>query len=198
MTEEIREGSSVRITGETDIEVSINIDGTGKYEIDSGIPFFDHMLNMVAKHGMMDMSISCRGDIEVDDHHTVEDTGITLGEAFKEALGEKSGITRYATVFLPMDESLVMVSLDISGRPFLVYDVPLREQFTGTFDAELIEEFMRAFAFAAGITLHVKLMYGKNTHHIVEAAMKGLGRALDAATKLDCRVDGVPSTKGTL
>ena len=193
-----RTGRALRLTGETDIDISVDIDGSGNYDLDSGIPFFDHMLSMVAKHGMMDLAVSCKGDLEVDDHHTVEDIGIAFGEAFKEALGDKRGITRYATAFLPMDESLVMVSLDLSGRPFLVYDVPLIEQFTGTFDAQLIEEFMRAFAFAAGITLHGRLIYGKNTHHIVEAAMKALGRALDSATRKDERIDGVPSTKGVL
>ena len=193
-----RTGRALRLTGETDIDISVDIDGSGNYDLDSGIPFFDHMLSMVAKHGMMDLAVSCKGDLEVDDHHTVEDIGIAFGEAFKEALGDKRGITRYATAFLPMDESLVMVSLDLSGRPFLVYDVPLIEQFTGTFDAQLIEEFMRAFAFAAGITLHGRLLYGKNTHHIVEAAMKALGRALDSATRKDERIDGVPSTKGVL
>ena len=193
-----RTGRALRLTGETDIDISVDIDGSGNYDLDSGIPFFDHMLSMVAKHGMMDLAVSCKGDLEVDDHHTVEDIGIAFGEAFKEALGDKRGITRYATAFLPMDESLVMVSLDLSGRPFLVYDVPLIEQFTGTFDAQLIEEFMRAFAFAAGITLHVRLIYGKNTHHIVEAAMKALGRTLDSATRKDERIDGVPSTKGVL
>lgn len=194
----MRSARAVRTTGETDIDVRLNIDGTGEYDLSSGVPFFDHMLTMLSKHGLMDLTVTCVGDVDVDDHHTVEDIGITLGQAFADALGDKAGITRYASVLLPMDETLVLVSLDISGRPFLHYDVTFQCPYSGTFDASLMEEFLRAFAFAAGITLHVKLIHGKNTHHILEATMKGLARALDAATMLDPRVSGVPSTKGSL
>ncbi len=194
----MRKGKIARKTGETDIVVEVNIDGSGLYELDSGLPFFDHMLTMLAKHGLMDLTIACKGDTEVDGHHSVEDIGIALGEAFKAALGDKAGICRYATQHLPMDEALVMVSLDISGRPFLVYDVEFQTERTGDFEACLLEEFLRGFAFAAGITLHVQKVYGGNTHHIIEAVMKGLARALDQATKLDPRVQGIPSTKGAL
>ena len=194
----MRSARAVRTTGETDIDVRLNIDGSGEYDLSSGVPFFDHMLTMLSKHGLMDLTVTCVGDVDVDDHHTVEDIGITLGQALADALGDKAGICRYASLTLPMDETLVLISLDISGRPFLSYDVDFQCPYTGTFDASLMEEFLRAFAFAAGITLHVKLIHGKNTHHILEAIMKGLARALDAATKVDPRVTGVPSTKGSL
>ena len=170
----MRIGEFSRKTGETDITVIINLDGTGRYTLESGVPFFDHMLTMLAKHGLMDLEIACKGDTEVDDHHTIEDLGITLGEALKRALGDKAGICRYATQFLPMDEALVMVSLDISGRPYLSYDVEFFTERTGNFEACLLEEFLRGFAFAAGITLHVKKIDGRNTHHIIEAVMKAL------------------------
>lgn len=194
----MRIGEFSRKTGETDITVKINLDGTGRYTLESGVPFFDHMLTMLAKHGLMDLEIACKGDTEVDDHHTIEDLGITLGEALKRALGDKAGICRYATQFLPMDEALVMVSLDISGRPYLSYDVEFFTERTGNFEACLLEEFLRGFAFAAGITLHVKKIDGRNTHHIIEAVMKALARALDQATQVDPRVQGIPSTKGAL
>ena len=194
----MRIGEFSRKTGETDITVKINLDGTGRYTLESGVPFFDHMLTMLAKHGLMDLEIACKGDTEVDDHHTIEDLGITLGEALKRALGDKAGICRYATQFLPMDEALVMVSLDISGRPYLSYDVEFFTERTGNFEAGLLEEFLRGFAFAAGITLHVKKIDGRNTHHIIEAVMKALARALDQATQVDPRVQGIPSTKGAL
>lgn len=194
----MRSARAVRTTGETDIDIRLNIDGTGEYDLSSGVPFFDHMLTMLSKHGLMDLTVTCIGDVDVDDHHTVEDIGITLGQAFADALGDKAGICRYASVLLPMDEALVLVSLDISGRPYLYYDVAFQCPYSGAFDASLMEEFLRAFAFAAGITLHVKLIHGKNTHHILEAIMKGLARALDGATKLDPRVSGIPSTKGSL
>lgn len=194
----MRTASVSRRTQETDIEVSLNIDGEGLYEVDSGVPFFDHMLSAFAKHSLMDVTVVCKGDTEVDDHHSLEDIGIALGAALGQALGDKRGIVRYATSFLPMDEALVMASIDVSGRPFLVYDVPLQHPLTGAFDGCLMEEFLRGFAFAAGVTLHIRLLYGSNTHHILEAVMKALARALDGATAIDSRVDGIPSTKGVL
>lgn len=198
MAEFWRVGSVSRKTNETDIFVKMNLDGSGLYELKTGVPFFEHLLTMLAKHGLMDINVSCKGDTEIDDHHSLEDVGIVMGQAFKEALGDKAGIARYATVFLPMDEALAMVSLDVSGRPFLAYDVNFLVPTTGNFEACLLEEFFRAFVVAAGITLHVKLLSGKNTHHILEAIMKGFARALDQATRLDSRVEGVPSTKGLL
>ena len=194
----MRKAVCERKTNETDIRVELNLDGTGKYCLKSGISFFDHMLSMLARHGLIDLSVSCEGDLAVDAHHSVEDMGIALGRALGEALGEKVGIARYATCFLPMDEALAMVSVDLSGRPFLVYDVQFQTEKTGDFDACLMEEFLRSFAFAAGVTLHVKLLYGKNTHHILEAIAKGLARALRTAVSLDPRETGVPSTKGVL
>lgn len=194
----MRSSSVKRKTFETDISLSLNIDGTGIYDISSGVGFFDHMMALFAKHGGLDLTIDCDGDLHVDAHHTVEDIGIVLGQAYKEALGDKNGIVRYGQMFLPMDEALALVCVDISGRPFLVYDVDMEVPFTGDFDALLMEEFLRAFAFNAGITLHVKLMYGKNTHHILEAVIKGLARALKQAAAIDPNVKGVPSTKGSL
>ena len=187
-----------RTTRETDISLTLNLDGKGFADVDTGCGFLNHMLELLAFHGSFDLTVACKGDTEVDDHHTIEDLGITMGQALKEALGDKAGITRYATQFLPMDETLVMVSLDVSGRPFLVYDVEFLTERTGNFEACLLEEFLRGFAFAAGITLHVKKLYGTNTHHIIEAVMKALARALDAATRIDPRVEGIPSTKGAL
>ncbi|MBP3232269.1 MAG: imidazoleglycerol-phosphate dehydratase HisB, partial [Anaerovibrio sp.] len=178
----MRTGKVIRETTETAVDLTINLDGKGVSDIDTGIGFFDHMLKLFAKHGGIDLVIGCNGDIEVDGHHSVEDIGIALGEAVKQALGDKRGIKRYGTVFLPMDESLVMVSMDISGRAFLVYDgggsmAPV----IGDYDTELTEEFLRAFSFNAGITLHVKVLYGTNSHHKVEGIFKALGRALRAA-----------------
>lgn len=187
-----------RETSETQITAEITLDGTGKAEIATGVGFLDHMLNLFAKHGFFDISLKANGDLYVDDHHTVEDVGITLGQAFKQALGDKKGIKRYGTSFVPMDEALVQVSLDISARPFLVMDVPLPSIMLGNFSTEMVEEFLRAFAFAAGITLHVRLLTGSNTHHIIEAVFKALARALDDATQYDARIDGVMSTKGVL
>lgn len=187
-----------RDTSETKIRAVLAIDGTGLAEINTGIGFFDHMLNLWTRHGLFDLTISAQGDLHIDDHHTVEDTGIVLGNAVKQAVGDKQGIKRYGTSFVPMDEALVQVSLDISGRPYLVLDVPLPQVCLGNFSAEMLEEFLRAFAFTAGITLHVRLISGKNTHHIIEAVFKALGRALDEATQIDPRIKGVMSTKGTL
>ncbi len=194
----MREGKVDRQTKETKISVDIALDGNGKTDIHSGIGFFDHMMNLFAAHGLFDVKLSCNGDIEVDGHHSVEDIGIALGEAFKEALGDKRGITRYGSFYLPMDEALVLVALDISGRPFLVYDGGEMAPMIGGYDTELTEEFLRAFAFHAGITLHVKVLYGTNSHHKVEAIFKALGHALRIAVSQDTRVDGIPSTKGIL
>lgn len=193
-----RISSKQRTTSETRINVALNLDGTGQIKLNSGVPFFDHMLELFARHGLFDLAVECIGDTQVDDHHSIEDLGIVMGGAFLEALGDKCGITRYYTQHLPMDETLAMISVDISGRPYLVYNVEFLESRTGNFEACLLEEFLRAFAFASGITLHINLLYGKNTHHIIEAIMKGLGRALSGAVKIDPRVSGVPSTKGVL
>ena len=188
----------IRETRETKISVEINLDGKGKTEIETGIGFFDHMMNLFAAHGQFDLKIFCDGDLEVDGHHSVEDIGISLGTAIKNALGDKVGITRYGTFFLPMDESLALVSLDISGRPFLVCELGELAPMIGNFDTELVEEFLRAFAFNAGITLHTKILYGKNSHHKVEAIFKALGHALKIAVTRDEKIKGVPSTKGIL
>lgn len=196
----MRTGKVIRETKETSIDLTISLDGRGVSDIDTGIGFFDHMLNLFAAHGRMDLVVGCNGDIKVDGHHSVEDIGIALGEAVKQALGDKKGINRYGTFYLPMDETLVMVSLDISGRPFLVYDAggPMAPMIGG-YDTELTEEFLRAFAFNAGITLHVKVMYGTNSHHKVEAIFKALGHALRTAVKIDPEAaDEIPSTKGML
>ena len=194
----IRTAAIERKTAETSIKLVLNLDGSGKGIIDSGIGFFDHMLNLMTVHGLMDLTLACDGDLEVDGHHSVEDIGIALGQAFRQAIGDKAGICRYGTFYLPMDETLALVSLDISGRPFLVYDGGGMAPMIGGFDTELTEEFLRAFAFNAGITLHVKVLYGTNSHHKVEAIFKALGHALRIAVENDPRVDGIPSTKGTL
>lgn len=193
-----RSSSVGRKTAETNIAIELNIDGSGNSSIHSGIGFFDHMLVLLAKHGLFDLTVRCAGDLEVDGHHTVEDIGIVLGQALKNALGGKAGIRRYGTAYVPMDEALAMVSLDISGRPYLVYDAVTPAPSIGAYDCELTEEFLRALAVNAGLTLHVKLLHGKNSHHIVEAIFKALGRALDEATCRDERITGVMSTKGTL
>lgn len=196
----MRSGNVIRETRETKIDLTIDLDGSGRADVESGIGFFNHMLTLFAAHGRFDLVLNCAGDIEVDGHHSVEDIGIALGQAVHKALGDKKGITRYGTFFLPMDETLVMVSLDISGRPFLVYDAGGEmAPMIGQYDTELTEEFLRAFAFNAGITLHVKVMYGTNSHHKVEAIFKALGRALHAAVKINPETaDEIPSTKGML
>ena len=196
----MRSGNVMRETKETKIDLTIDLDGSGRADVESGIGFFNHMLTLFAAHGRFDLVLNCDGDIEVDGHHSVEDIGIALGQAVQKALGDKKGITRYGTFFLPMDETLVMVSLDISGRPFLVYDAGgAMAPMIGKYDTELTEEFLRAFAFNAGITLHVKVMYGTNSHHKVEAIFKALGRALHAAVKINPETAGeIPSTKGML
>jgi imidazoleglycerol-phosphate dehydratase len=187
-----------RKTNETDIMLSIDIDGIGSGEIKTGVGFFDHMLILLTKHGLFDMKIDALGDLEVDAHHTVEDIGIVLGQALKQALGDKKSIKRYGTCYVPMDEALALVSLDLSGRPFLVFDAPFTSDRIGEMDSELIEEFFRAVANNAGITLHIKALYGNNNHHIAEAIFKAFGRALDEATRIDERIKGVMSTKGTM
>ena len=196
----MRSGNVIRETKETKIDLTIDLDGSGRADVESGIGFFNHMLTLLAAHGRFDLVLNCDGDLEVDGHHSVEDIGIALGQAVHKALGDKKGITRYGTFFLPMDETLVMVSLDISGRPFLVYDAGgAMAPMIGQYDTELTEEFLRAFAFNAGITLHVKVMYGTNSHHKVEAIFKALGRALHAAVKINPETAGeIPSTKGML
>ncbi|MHA6253076.1 imidazoleglycerol-phosphate dehydratase HisB [Oceanobacillus sp. CAU 1775] len=194
----MRKFSISRDTTETKIKLDFAIDGTGEGEISTGVGFFDHMLTLLTKHGLFDINVSCDGDLEVDQHHTVEDIGIALGQAFHQALGTKEGITRYATVTVPMDESLATVSLDISGRSFLVFNVEGLKDKVGNFDTELVEEFFLAFTNNAKINLHINLEYGKNSHHIIEAIFKAFGRALDEATLINPRVKGIPSTKGVL
>ena len=193
----MRSATIQRDTKETKINLSLGLDGEPKTEISTGIGFFDHMLTLMGAHGGMQLEIACQGDLEVDLHHTVEDVGIVLGQALKTALGDKKGITRYGTAFVPMDESLAMVSLDISGRPFVVYDVEDTGPQVEVFTVQIAEEFLRAFATHSGITLHVRLLYGRNTHHILEAVFKALGRALNQAVALTGS-DAIPSTKGML
>lgn len=188
-----------RATAETKIAIKLNLDGTGNANVQTKIGFFDHMLTLLSAHSLIDMDINCDGDIEVDGHHSIEDCGIALGQAFKEAISDKRGIKRYGTFYIPMDETLALVSLDISGRPFLVCDMGELAPMIGGFDTELVEEFMRAFAFNAGITLHIKVLYGKNSHHKVEAVFKALGHALRQAVELDKRaLNKIPSTKGII
>lgn len=194
----MRSAELVRKTAETKIELQLNIDGKGNSSIDTGVGFFNHMLTLMTKHGFMDLKVKCDGDSDVDDHHSVEDVGIVLGQAFLQALGDKAGIRRYASVFTPMDESLSQVSIDISGRSYLYFDVEIPKQKVGTFDTELVEEFFRAFVNQSGITLHIQLLHGKNSHHIIESIFKGFGRVLDEATVIDERIKGVRSTKGML
>jgi imidazoleglycerol-phosphate dehydratase len=188
-----------RKTAETDITLTLDIDGSGKSKADTGVPFFDHMLTLFAKHGLFDLDVTCKGDVEVDYHHTVEDTGIVLGEAFRAALGDKLGIRRYGFFLLPMDESLARVVVDIGGRAHLVYDANAPTMFVRDFNIILVKEFCRAFSNALACNLHVKLEYGEEPHHVAEAVFKGLARALDAATQTDPRAAGqLPSTKGKL
>lgn len=194
----MRQAEITRKTAETKIAVRFNADGGGEANVDTGIGFFDHMLILLAKHGLFDMTVECKGDLVVDGHHTVEDIGIALGQAIRGALGDKAGIRRYGTSFVPMDEALARVSLDISGRPYLVYEVGELAPMIGTFDSQLTEEFLRALSVHAGLTLHVTLLHGKNAHHIVEAICKALGRALGEAVRIDPRIQGVMSTKGVL
>jgi imidazoleglycerol-phosphate dehydratase len=193
-----RLGSIQRKTKETDIDLTLSVDGSGKTEIDCGVPFLDHMLTLLGVHGFFDLTVKATGDTDVDGHHTVEDVGICLGQAFAEALGDKGGIARYGLSYLPMDETLVRVVVDVSNRPYLHYNAPVPDQKLGTFDTALALEFMRAFAQHAGVTLHVDLIHGSNSHHIIEAVFKGLARALSQATaKLDA-LTGTLSSKGVL
>jgi imidazoleglycerol-phosphate dehydratase len=187
-----------RKTAETDIELNLNLDGKGSFKGSTGIGFLDHMLELFSKHGLMDLEIHAKGDLQVDCHHLIEDTGIVLGNAIKEALKDKAGIKRYGTSFVPMDESLATVSLDISSRPFLVFHAEFTVDRLGDFDTEMVEEFFRAAAFNGGLTLHARVLYGKNNHHMVEALFKAFGRALGEASTLDSRITGVMSTKGIL
>jgi imidazoleglycerol-phosphate dehydratase len=193
-----RSAAITRETRETKITVSLDLDGSGKTEVATGVPFFDHMLNAFGRHGLFDLSVSCAGDIEVDAHHSVEDVGIVIGQAFAKALGDRSGITRFGFSMLPMDEALVLSAVDISGRGALFYDVSLPIEIIGTFDTTLAKEFMTALAINSGVTLHVRSLAGENSHHIVEAAFKSVARAFSAAVAIDERVSGVPSTKGAL
>lgn len=187
-----------RVTKETRIKLSLHVDGKGDAKICTSVPFLDHMLNLFARHGLFDLQVEASGDIDIDFHHTVEDIGIVLGEAFKQALGDKKGIRRYGQATVPMDETLASVAIDISGRPYLVYHVVLPKVKIGDFDVELAREFFQAFVNHCGLNLHINVMYGENVHHIIEACFKAVARAMDAATQLDPRVEGVMSTKGVL
>ena len=195
----MRTASISRKTAETDIAVEINLDGTGTYKNETGVGFFDHMLDQLARHALIDITTRCSGDLHIDDHHTVEDVGIALGQALAQALGDKRGIRRYGECCLPMDDAQVRCALDLSGRPFLVWNVTLPTQKIGTFDTELVREFFQAFATHGGITLHLDQVHGINSHHIAEAAFKAVARALRVAVETDPRkADAIPSTKGTL
>ncbi|MEM9879001.1 MAG: imidazoleglycerol-phosphate dehydratase HisB [Pseudomonadota bacterium] len=195
----MRQASVTRNTKETQIIGSVNIDGSGHYDIHTGIGFFDHMLEQLSRHSLIDITLSAQGDLHIDYHHTVEDTGYVLGEAIAKALGERRGITRYGHAYIPMDETLSRVSLDISGRPFLVWKVEFTRDKLGDFDTELFKEFFQAFAQSAGITLHLETLYCDNNHHRIESCFKGLARALRIATEIDPRrADDIPSTKGSL
>ncbi len=197
--DEGRQGRVERKTKETEVGLQLNLDGTGAVKVLTPIPFFSHMLEAWAKHGLIDLSVEASGDVEVDIHHTVEDVGIVLGQALKQALGDKRGIVRYGTAFVPMDEALVQAAVDISGRPFLVFNVPVARARVSNFDLDMLQEFFRAFAFNAEVTLHVTMHYGHNLHHVTEAVFKAVGRALAEATRLNPRIAGIlPSTKGTL
>lgn len=193
-----RIGTVDRRTKETDIAVELNVDGTGEAKIATGVGFLDHMLTLFTVHGFFDLSVKAEGDVEVDDHHTVEDIGICLGQALKKSLGDMAGISRYANSYVPMDETLVRVCVDVSNRPFLHFNVPMPEQKVGSFDTSLTKEFMRALVLHSGMTLHVDLLHGENTHHIIEAVFKALGRALAQAVLRDERLQGHLSSKGTL
>ena len=195
----MRSAEIKRTTKETDISLKLELDGTGKSVIDSGVGFMDHMLTLFAKHGRFDLELSCRGDVEVDDHHSVEDIGICLGEAMLKALGDKKGIKRYGDCILPMDEALILSAVDISGRPLLSYDAKIRAKKVGTFDTELAEEFWAAFARAAKLTLHIRQISGRNSHHIIEGQFKSVARSMRQAVSLDSELAGeIPSTKGML
>ena len=193
-----RKGKTERVTSEVKVEVEINLDGEGNFNIDTGIPFFDHMLAQFSRHGYFDLDIKAVGDIEVDFHHTVEDVGLSLGDAFLKALGDKKSITRFGEAFVPFDETLAFASVDLSGRPYLVYNVTVPKTKIGEFDVELGEEFFKSFSNTLLCNLHIELKYGDNLHHVIEAVFKAVGRALDKASSIDPRSSSVPSTKGTL
>lgn len=194
----MRVAELTRKTKETDISLTLNLDGQGINEISTGIGFLDHMLTLFSVHGRFDLKLSCKGDLHVDSHHTVEDIGIVLGKAIAEALGTRESIARYGSSLLPMDESLAMVALDLSNRPFIYFDVPVSASKVGELDSEMLEEFFRAVSVNAGMTLHIKLMHGKNNHHIIEAVFKAFARALKEAVKIDPEIKGVLSSKGSL
>ena len=194
-----RQARIERKTKETEVLLQLNVDGTGSAKVETTIPFFNHMLEAWSKHGLMDLAVDARGDLEVDLHHTVEDVGIVLGQAFREALADKRGIVRYGTAVIPMDEALISAAVDISGRPFIIFNVPLRRTRIANFDLDLLKDFFRAFAFNAEVCLHVNMHYGENLHHVAEACFKAVGRALAEASRLNPRIAGVlPSTKGVL
>ena len=195
----MRQSEISRKTGETDVQVRLDLDGTGEYTIDTGVGFLNHMLELFARHGRFNLQVTCKGDTWVDDHHSTEDIGIALGQAFDKALGDRKGITRYGSMLLPMDESLIESAVDISGRGMLVYGMEIPTEKVGTFDTELTEEFFRALAHNAGITLHIRQLAGRNSHHIIEGAFKSVARSLRAAVKIDPDTAGeIPSTKGVL
>lgn len=194
----MRKSNLSRETYETKINIDLNLDGTGLSDINTGIGFLDHMLNLMSKHGRFDLSIDCQGDLYIDNHHTVEDIGITLGKAFKEAVGDKIGIKRYGSAFTPMDEALSLCSLDLSGRFFLVFDYEFKSERVGSFETEALKEFLYAFADNAKLTLNIQIITGANTHHIIESIFKGLGRSLREALTIDPTIQGVLSTKGCL
>jgi imidazoleglycerol-phosphate dehydratase len=195
----MRTATIKRSTSETSIEVTVNLDGTGVYDVATGVGFFDHMLEQLSRHSLIDLAVKTQGDLHIDAHHTVEDTALALGAAVAQALGDKRGIRRYGDALSPMDEVLTRVALDISGRPWLVWRAPFSQSALGTMDTELFEHFFHSFAQTAGITLHVELLHGHNNHHIAESAFKGLARALRTATEIDARkADAIPSTKGVL
>ncbi len=193
-----RTSMAERTTNETRITLSLNLDGSGKADVKTGIGFFDHMLNSFARHGLFDLTVQVQGDLEVDTHHTVEDTGIVLGKAIREAVGDKKGIVRYGSSILPMDEALILCALDLGGRPYMVYDLVLDRERVGDFETEMVREFFYAVSYAAEMNLHLKQMSGTNNHHMIEAAFKSFARALDEATRFDSRITDVRSTKGVL
>ena len=193
-----RTATVTRTTRETDITVTIALDGTGKTDLHTGVGFFDHMLYGMARHGLFDLSVTCKGDLEVDCHHTIEDIGIALGTAIRQALGDKAGITRFGSCLLPMDETLALCAVDLGGRPYFVYDAAFTADRCGEMDTQMAREFFYAVSYAAMMNLHLKVLYGENDHHKLEALFKAFGRALDAATRIDSRIEGVLSTKGSL
>jgi len=193
-----RQAEIKRATKETDINVKLDLDGEGKSAVSTGVPFLDHMLELFARHGLFDLEVTCKGDLQIDDHHSVEDTAICLGRAFAEALGDKKGVTRYGAAYTPMDETLARAVVDLSGRPYLVYKVRNTRDRIGTFSVEMAEHFWRSFAEHCKLNLHIEVFYGRNQHHIIEAVFKSAARALSQATRIDERIQGVMSTKGSL